>query len=152
MKREPPLVAFVRESNAIEGIFRNPTQEEIEATSNFCQLSEVTLERLCQLQAVYAPGMPLRAERGMDVRVGNYIAPRGGPEIKERLVALLMTLEGHKNPWLWHQDYETLHPFCDGNGRTGRALWAWHMQHLGRQPFALSFLHRWYYQTLENSR
>lgn len=152
MIRTSAIALFVSESNAIEGIYREPTQAEIEATSDFCQLTRPSLEKLMDLQQVYAPGMPLRTEPGMDVRVGNYIAPRGGPEIKERLVALPAMLEGHKNPWLWHQDYETLHPFLDGNGRTGRALWAWHMLHLGRDPFRLSFLHRYYYQTLENSR
>jgi len=40
----------------------------------------------------------------------------------------------------------------DGNGRTGRAIWAWQMQRLGRDPFALPFLHRFYYQTLEAIR
>lgn len=45
-----------------------------------------------------------------------------------------------------------LHPFMDGNGRTGRAVWAWAMQRDGQDPFALSFLHRFYYQTLEYSR
>ena len=48
--------------------------------------------------------------------------------------------------------YEMLHPFMDGNGRSGRALWAWMMLRLGQDPFALLFLHRFYYQTLENSR
>jgi Fic family protein len=37
----------------------------------------------------------------------------------------------------------------DGNGRTGRMLWAWHMKHQGRDPFLRPFLHTWYYQTLQ---
>lgn len=54
----------------------------------------------------------------------------------------------HDDPWKMHVAFEKLHPFMDGNGRTGRALWAWHMKQLGLDPFALSFLHRFYYQTL----
>ena len=40
------------------------------------------------------------------------------------------------------------HPFTDGNGRSGRALWLWQMNN--HAPFG--FLHTFYYQTLENSR
>jgi hypothetical protein len=42
--------------------------------------------------------------------------------------------------------------YMDGNGRTGRAMWAWQMHGLGHDPFALPFLRRFYYQTLEASR
>jgi Fic family protein len=56
------------------------------------------------------------------------------------------------DPWKCHVRFETLHPFLDGIGRTGRAIWVWQMQRIGRDPFALPFLHRAYYQSLENTR
>jgi hypothetical protein len=46
-----------------------------------------------------------------------------------------------------HVRYETLHPFTDGNGRTGRALWYWMM--VGSSRADLGFLHAFYYQTLK---
>lgn len=46
-------------------------------------------------------------------------------------------------PWEVHIAYEMLHPFTDGNGRSGRMLWAWQMRN-----FPLDFLHTFYYQTL----
>lgn len=145
------LTDFVRESNRIEGIDRPPTTEEIHATGLFLE-GFCTTSKLCILQAVYTPSKPLRLGRGMDVRVGNHVAPPGGERIGfelDRICARANSSWG--NPWQQHIEFENLHPFMDGNGRTGRALWAWQMRFLGRDPFALPFLHRWYYQTLENN-
>ena len=55
-------------------------------------------------------------------------------------------------PAEYHQRYETLHPFMDGNGRSGRALWAWQRLQRGESPFALGFLWAYYYETLQQSR
>lgn len=51
------------------------------------------------------------------------------------------------SPFTTHLRYESIHPFSDGNGRSGRALWLWQMK--GRAP--LGFLHQFYYQTLAAS-
>lgn len=145
------LEAFLRESNDIEGIHRDATVAEIGAFSRFLKLTvfQLHVTEVGDLQAVFAPGMPVREREGMDVRVGNYVAPRGGPTIVRRLNTLLRRMRDGADPWETHVAFEILHPYCDGNGRTGRMLWAWHMRALGRDPFALPFLHRFYYQTLE---
>lgn len=143
--------AFVRESNLIEGIDREPTKEEADATATFLALPKLTIEAVLTLQMVYAPGKPLRTERGMNVRVGNYIAPSGGARIAKYLDSILLDMNyqtGAAAPFEQHVAFEKLHPFMDGNGRTGRALWAWQMIQHGINPFSLPFLHRFYYQTL----
>lgn len=149
------LSDFVRESNLIEGIDRAPSAAEIDATETFVRLDKMSVDAIYELQAIYAPGMPIRDRVGMNVRVGNYVAPGGGRTIMIELISIVGKLNKAKpglydNPWQRHVEFERLHPFMDGNGRTGRALWAWHMLRLGFDPFALSFLHRFYYQTLEN--
>ena len=97
------------------------------------------------LVSVLQPNAILRDKEGYNVRVGSYYPPKGGPQIRVNLDRLLnASLE--LGPYKTHIEYEKLHPFTDGNGRSGRALWAWQMRY-----FPLGFLHHWYYQSLGNS-
>ena len=43
------------------------------------------------------------------------------------------------SPKLSHIDFEHIHPFVDGNGRTGRLLMWWHEVQLGQQPTLIKF-------------
>lgn len=135
---------FIKESNRIEGIRRDPTAEEIAEHDRFMALPEVTVAELERFVGVYQPGADLRDKYGMDVRVGAYFPPRGGPQIRHDLEDILGDSE---DAWAQHVAYEKLHPFSDCNGRSGRMLWAWRMR---RYP--LGFLHKFYYQTLAHSR
>lgn len=142
------LLEFVRESNAIEGILRKPTLAEIQSTEAFVNLSLVTIEHLVALVKVYQPDAVLRDRTGLNVRVGNHYPPPGSPAVVTALQDILD--HAHRSlpePWHVHVEYETLHPFTDGNGRSGRALWLWIMQ-----DAPIGFLHQFYYQTLQNTR
>lgn len=139
---------FVRESNRIEGITRDPTGNEIDATAIFLNVAFPKTADLEALVAAIAPGHRLRDKYGLDVRVGDHIAPRGCPEIRAALDTLMARVADGADlyhPWQAHIDYEVLHPFTDGNGRSGRALWLWQMQ-----AAPIGFLHQFYYQTLSN--
>lgn len=144
------ILDFVRESNRIEGILREPTDAEVAETVSFLDARAPDVIDVENLVSVYQPGAVLRLSPGLNVRVGSHIAPAGGPEIGAQLAELLTGL-GAKDPWATHVAYETLHPFTDGNGRSGRAIWAWQMVRR-REGLSLGFLHRFYYQTLETSR
>jgi hypothetical protein len=147
------LIEFVRESNKIEGIMRDPSDAEILATEEFVLLDDIKISDLEKLVSVFQPGNRLRDKAGLNVRVGNHIPPVGGPRIRMLLSMTLDEANDDRSPYLVHHDYETLHPFTDGNGRSGRALWLWQMKKRGALSWAtsLGFLHAWYYQSLANS-
>lgn len=142
------LIRFVTESNAIEGINREPTAAELGAHLEFLALPEVTIAALESLVAVCQPGAELRRRKGMNVRVGNHVAVEGGEDVVRQLKALLRAKMA--SAYRRHVAYERLHPFMDGNGRSGRALWLHDMGGIENVP--LGFLHTWYYQSLAASR
>lgn len=156
------IVDFMLESNKIEGI-EIATGDEVIAFEHFLSLKEIYLGDLLNLLNRFAPGHLLRTGIGQDVQVGSYEAPPGGFSIMLVLREILDRIEMWKqglpyaSPFHVHRDFENLHPFTDGNGRVGRAIWAWQMLHapMGtrelRVGLALGFLHEFYYQTLQET-
>lgn len=148
------LADFVVESNAIEGIHRDPTEAELRVHERFLALPEIMIGDLENFVRVVTDGRArLRRRIGADARVGGHVAPPGGPHIEVRLRNLLSNVNtGASSAHEAHLAYELLHPFSDGNGRSGRALWAWQMQRGSQDPFHRSFLQQFYYQTLDAAR
>jgi hypothetical protein len=138
---------FVRESNDIEGIFRVPFEWEVAAHHLVLDAPELTVDHLEEFVAAVQPGARLRDRPGMNVSVGRHIAPMGGPEIRIRLRKLLRQATApDATPFHIYCEYENLHPFTDGNGRSGRALWLRLMGGPERAP--LGFLRSFHYQAL----
>lgn len=147
------LINFITESNRIEGIIRRPTKGEIAAHENFLAL-DPTSPVVMNAFVWDVARAELRIHPGMNVQVGSHIPPQGGPAIAQRLQDILHGAKT-RHPYLVHRDYETLHPYIDGNGRSGRVLWLWMMINRGErwrtQAVNLGFLHTWYYQSLEHA-
>lgn len=148
------IQAFAKESNRIEGL-DSPVRNQAHtlALRRFLALEVPSLKELEAFVKSNEPSAQLRDEPGLDVRVGDHLPPPGGP-VMRKLVQDLCWLVGEDvaSPYKLHVGYESLHPFTDCNGRSGRALWAWQMWNHHGYGLELGFLHKWYYQSLDSER
>jgi hypothetical protein len=148
----PNLMRFIEESNAIEGIYETVVPRDVEVLQAFLAHKLVTVEALVAFVGHFQPDARLRDEVGLNVRVGVHVPPPGGPEILKQLDVIMRNVRISAPMYDVHVAYETLHPFTDGNGRSGRALWAWQAVRGPYPQLQLGFLHAWYYQSLQNAR
>jgi len=144
---------FIEESNKIEGIFTEVSLTDIQVFTNFLEAPELNIDMLEKFVAHFQPNARLRNIPGYyDVKVGGYYPPKGGYMLEAQLKALLVDInDSEGTPHSNHVEYEKLHPFTDCNGRSGRAIWAWDMLNRGFS-IRLGFLHKFYYQTLAESK
>lgn len=139
------LKEFLYESNRIEGI-NSVTKREITVSMGFLELDKITVKDVENLVNVFEPGAKIRDQIGMNVTVGDYSPTAGGPHVPVGLEYILSTV-ATASPIRVHRFYENLHPFMDGNGRSGRMIWLWQMLNY-KYDMSKGFLLTFYYQTL----
>ncbi len=143
------LKEFLTESNAIEDL-GPPNDGDIKVANHFLKRVIITVDDLSIFVSTLTGVPELRSRKGMNMRVGNHLAPLGGLDITRALKYILTVVNNNeRHPYTIHHEYESLHPFSDGNGRSGRLLWAWQMRKNYSWNITNGFLKTFYFQSLE---
>lgn len=90
------------------------------------------LRDVLALGRIVEPRHNMGGLRTVGVRVGWDV--KLAPELVSAALDQLITAWGELDPVEWFRRYEEVHPFRDGNGRTGAILMMWHAGHLD-DPF-----------------
>lgn len=149
------LVDFAHESNHIEGI--HSLAKDVEHGYALEQLLAVdhllTVAVVDQFVHSVQPDARFRNLPGLNVYVGRHRPIPGGTLVTAEMSEILRDISRNNIfPFTAHRIYENLHPYTDGNGRSGRALWLWQMHKYQAYKAERLFLWEWYYQSLDNSR
>ena len=148
MRGKSRIYKFAEESNMIEGV----TGED-KAWEHGDLISELLLTEMRTADVIKFNiwGKP-RIGAGDNVIVGNHVPPPGGQGILYKLDDVVNDVWLGCNEYDTHHKFELLHPFTDGNGRTGRAMWLWSMCTHRDYDMGNLFLREWYYQSLRRGR
>lgn len=136
----------IRQSNLIEGIdSRHEDELSLYAWAWLCEQETISQPVVLELHRLITCNQLPKAESGhyreIQVYVGWHVPP--APVIAKAemygWITGLMERWQDLDPKDMHVRFEKIHPFVDGNGRTGRMLMWWHEKKLGRQPTLITF-------------
>ncbi len=151
----------IRESNLIEGITDpGEVDQSLKAWQLLLEQPRLDHDVIREVQRIVTANQRnLRDnQRGAyrdvshtNVRVGSY-RPPSWDQVADLMRDWVRNLET-RTPWVNHVVYESVHPFADGNGRTGRLFMWWQQIREDEQPRLFRAAHRFdYYDELERGR
>lgn len=142
----------IRQSNLIENIDSTLEDDRSMHVWETLRPEEILSHSvICQTQwgITRAQNLPMRAigayrdYGGFNVEVGSRECPHflQVPSLMDEW--LISYRNGAENPLQAHIEFEKIHPFLDGNGRTGRMLLWWHEIKNGNEPTLFLASEKW---------
>ena len=127
------LCKFLEESNKIEGVYDKDSLEQAKLSWEHCiKQDKLTLSAILKTHAILMKNQNIRKNqkgklRTQGVFVGNRLCPHYSdvPRLIDYWIANLEQSKSQKDFKIDHINYENIHPFIDGNGRTGRIFMNW---------------------------
>ena len=143
---------YITESNAIEGEYSvEAFYDHKKAWDYLVGQEKLTKEVILKTHELLMKNLWLEIAgkfRTVNVRVGDDIK-RDWQEVPRLITSLLEWKPRSGIDILnWHIAYEGVHPFRDGNGRTGRLFMLWHFFKNNLNPIIIRDKDKWGYYSL----
>lgn len=142
---------WIRESNLIEGVDDPDADRQCLLAWQWFVEQPFSLETILSLhKRVMAGRLPityLGVWRPVDVTVGGRLCPpwEDVPRLMKDWEERFRMANGEYQPIIAHVAFENIHPFVDGNGRTGRMIMNWQRTLSYRRPLTILYKDRWEY-------
>lgn len=135
------VLYFLRESNAIEEVYDDVALVDSFLAWEFLMSKDaLTVKDVLTSHQILMDYQPIPNKykgdfRDVPVRIGYSVKNMPKPVIHSLIEDLLNDMNNNVNPSdavMHHVQFENIHPFIDGNGRSGRLLLNWELvKHLG---------------------
>lgn len=149
----------IHQSNLIEGVVdADEDVRSMEAWAFISHKKRLTYHDVMELHRLIMEKQLSEKDAGhtrkLNVNIGGRECPN--PYLADHMLRnwiLDMTNWATLDPKTMHVRFERIHPFVDGNGRTGRMLMWWHEQKLGHEPTLIEYSDRHsYYQWFDTPK